>query len=94
VGLCSLRASPAVVPEKAKKKESKILQNEATKSNRINKTTRKIGQNEAKRSEKSQTANRHKPFGISKSALAVVLLEQFKANFLPQGRLDDGHFTR
>jgi hypothetical protein len=50
-GLCSLRASPAVFLEKAKKKESKILQNEATMSNRISKSTRKTGQNEVKRSQ-------------------------------------------
>jgi hypothetical protein len=34
------------------KKESKILQNEATKCLKINKTLPKIDQNEAKRSEK------------------------------------------
>jgi hypothetical protein len=50
LGLCSLRASPAVFLKNVKKKESKILQNEATMSNRINKSTRKTGQNEAKRS--------------------------------------------
>jgi hypothetical protein len=37
----------------AKKKESKILQNEATKPFRINKTVPKIGKNEAKRSQTS-----------------------------------------
>jgi hypothetical protein len=48
------RARPAgksPKPFQNQKKESKILQNEATKSNRINKSTRKTGQNEAKRSE-------------------------------------------
>jgi hypothetical protein len=35
----------------AEKKESKNLQNEATKPCRINETVRKMGQNEAKRSE-------------------------------------------
>jgi hypothetical protein len=37
---------------KIQKKESKILQNEATKCLKINKTLPKIDQNEAKRSEK------------------------------------------
>jgi hypothetical protein len=50
---------------KSRKKESKILQNEATKPNRIIKSTRKIGQNEAKRSEIGQSADRAKSFGIS-----------------------------
>jgi hypothetical protein len=51
LGLCSPRASPAVFSRKRQKKESKILQNEATKSNRISKSASKTGQNEAKRSE-------------------------------------------
>jgi hypothetical protein len=38
-------------PPKGKKKESKILQNEATKPNRINKSLLKMGQNEVKRSQ-------------------------------------------
>jgi hypothetical protein len=38
-------------PSKCKKKESKILQNEATKPNIISKSMRKMGQNEAKRSQ-------------------------------------------
>jgi hypothetical protein len=41
VGLCSLRASPRDSLENSKKKESKILQNEATKPNRISKSTPK-----------------------------------------------------
>jgi hypothetical protein len=51
LGLCSPETSPRQNAPKAEKKESKILQNEATKPNGINKSVSKTGQNEAKRSE-------------------------------------------
>jgi hypothetical protein len=63
------------------KKESKALQNKATKSNRINKSTRK-GQNKAKQSEKSQRANRNKSFGITHLPLTVALCNRFKARLV------------
>jgi hypothetical protein len=53
-------------------KESKILQNEATKPNRINKTARKMGQNEAKRSQKEPNHDRHKSFKINATSLTVA----------------------
>jgi len=74
---------------KPQKKESKILQNEATKNNGINKSTLKMGQNEAKRSEKSRSTHRDKSFGISQAVLAVALFSGFRAKLvlaLSEGR--------
>jgi hypothetical protein len=78
---------------KSQKKESKILQNEATKPNGISKSAGKIAQNEAKRSQNSQIVNLDKSFGISKPVFAVASFNQFKARLAPQDRPGDKSAT-
>jgi hypothetical protein len=85
LGRCSLCTSPTLTLEKGKKKESKILQNEATKSNIINKTPRKIGQNEAKRSENKAKLGLAKSFGINPPLLEWLRLSNSKRNSFPAG---------
>jgi hypothetical protein len=90
---CTRRRSVRTTAKKPKKKESKILQNEATKPNRISKSAGKIGQNEAKRSQNSQIVDLDKSFGISKPVFAVASFNQFKARLAPQDRPGDKSAT-